>query len=85
VSELYVCDLQGECYLRPSAYKKVTFQSLEALSQPDAALQAAIQSFPEHSYSVGINVLLCLIQISALLGGFYWLKRTKPVEIPYDI
>jgi hypothetical protein len=92
VIELYACDLDGECYVHPRAqyvnqgFRGFTFKSLEGLSRPDAALEAAVQSFPEHNYSYVKNVLLCLVQIIALIGGVYWLVRSRTVEIPrHDI
>jgi hypothetical protein len=88
VSVLYACDLEGECYVHqhphyvyPSGVG-VMFKSLESLSRPDAALVAAVQSFPEHNYRGIINVLLCIIQIISLIGGVYWLVRTRTVVIP---
>jgi hypothetical protein len=102
VSELYICDLEGECYvhqhLQPISlyvsessgstrlFGRFTINSLESLSRPDASLEAAVQSFPEHNYSAMKNVLLCFIMIIALIGGFYWLVRIKNIELPkHDI
>jgi len=92
VSALYACDLDGECYVRqPSHYVypegvEFTFNSLESLSRPDAALEAAVQSFPEHNYRSIINVVLCPTLIIALIGGFYSLVRAKTYAIPkHDI
>lgn len=85
ISRLYVCDLKGECYVSQSGFQRIMIRSLDSLASPDAALEAAVQSFPERDYSLGIDVLLCFILIIALLEGFYWLKRTKPAEIPFDI
>jgi hypothetical protein len=101
VSELYACDLEGECYvhqhLQPISVsvhgtEKIissgvfTINSLESLSRPDAALEAAVQSFPEYNYSCIKNGLLCITIIIALIGGFYWLGRSKTTEIPkYDL
>jgi hypothetical protein len=92
VSELYACDLDGECYVHQHSqyvewgFRRFTFKSLEDLSRPDAALEAAVQSFPEHNYNSLRNVLLCIIQIISLIGGFYWLVRARTVEIPkHDI
>jgi hypothetical protein len=92
VSELDACDLDGECYLLQryqyvnQGLRKFTFTSFQNLSRPDAALEAAIQSFPEHSYSSLRNVLLCSIQIIFLIGGVYWLARSRTVEMPkHDI
>ena len=95
VSKIYACDLDGECYVHQHpqsiAYKgweghEFIFKSLENLSRPDAALEAAVQSFPEHNYRGGIFVLLCIIQVISLIGGVYWLVRTRTFEIPkHDI
>jgi hypothetical protein len=92
VSALYACDLDGECYVHQrSRYVypmgvEFTLKSLESLSRPDAALEAAVQSFPEHNYRGIINMLLCTTLIIALFGGFYWLVRARTVEIPkHDI
>ena len=88
VSAVYACDLDGECYVQqPSRYVYpmdlgFTFKSLESLSRPDAALEAAVQSYPEHNYRGIISVLLCIIQIFAVIGGVYWLVRARTVEIP---
>jgi hypothetical protein len=88
VPVLYACDLDGECYIHQhSQYldwggRGFIFMSLESLSRPDEALEAAVQSFPEHNYSGLRNVLLCFIQIIFLIGGFYWLGRARTVEIP---
>lgn len=85
ISSLYVCDLAGECYTRQNVYQRTTIKSLESLARPDAALEAAVLSFPEHNYSSKIDMLLSPILFIALLGGFYWLKRSRPPEIPFDI
>ena len=85
ISKLYICDLEGECYVSPSVYQHTMIKSLESLAHPDAALEAALQSFPEHNYSLRIDALLCFLLIVALLGGVYWLNSTKPAQIPYDI
>jgi hypothetical protein len=94
VSELYACGPEGECYVRQSVYhhypnqgsavpyERFTFTSLESLSRPDTALEAAVQSFPEHNYSGMKDVLLCFVQIMLLLGGLYWLIRARTGEIP---
>ena len=88
VSALYACDLDGECYVhqRPQYVdwggRRFTFKSLESLSRPDAALEAAVQSYPEHNYRGIISVLLCIIQIFAVIGGVYWLVRARTVGIP---
>ena len=93
MSKIYACDLDGECYVHQHSYSIAykgweghgfTFKSLESLSRPDAALEAAVQSFPEHNYQGGIFVLLCIIQIFSVIGGVYWLVRTRTVEIPKD-
>ena len=92
VSELYTCDLAGECYVHQHSqyinqgFRGFTFKSLESLPHPDATLEAAVQSFPEHNYRGIINVLLCPTLIIALIGGFYSLIRARTVEIPkHDI
>ena len=59
-----------------------SFNSLESLSRPDSILEAAVQSFPEHNFSAIINILLCFLMISALIGGFYWLDRTNTYHVP---
>jgi hypothetical protein len=88
VSALYACDLDGECYVHQRSHYayplsvEFTFISLESLSRPDADLEAAVQSYPEHNYRGIINMLLCPTLIFALIGGFYWLVRAKTVEIP---
>lgn len=84
ISKLYICDLEDECYLSKPVYQQTTIQSLDLLDRPDAALQAAAASYPEHDYRLRIDMLLFFISITALLGGFYWLKRTKPAEMPPD-
>jgi len=92
VSALYACDFDGECYVSKLSHyvypmaSEFTFRSLESLSRPDAALEAAVQSFPEHNYRGIINVLLCPTLIIALIGGFTSLVRARTVEIPkHDI
>jgi hypothetical protein len=85
ISKLYVCDLEWECYVSQSVYQRTTIRSLDSLARPEAALEAVVQSFPEHNYSLRIDMLLCFILIIALLGGLHWLKRTKPAEIPFDL
>jgi hypothetical protein len=90
VSEVYACDLDGECYIQTHYvtrdFRVFTFQSLDSLSRPDAALEAAVQSFPEHNYSTLRIVLLCMIQLIFFIGGVYWLVRARTVEIPkHDI
>jgi hypothetical protein len=88
VPVLYACDLEGDCYIHQHAQyiyegsQMFTFKSLESLTRPDAALEAAVQSFPEHNYSSLRYVLLCFIQLIALIGGFFWLVRSRTVEIP---
>jgi hypothetical protein len=92
VSVLYACDLDGECYVHRQSYyvnpagRQFTFESLESLARPEAALEAAVGSFPEHNYSVLKNVLLCIVQIVCLIGGVYGLVRARTIEIPkHDI
>jgi hypothetical protein len=85
---LYACDPDGECYLHKSSYYLVysmvvgyNFKSLESLPRPDAALEAAVQSFPERD-ATGIRyALLCGIGIVASIGGFTALARARTVEI----
>jgi hypothetical protein len=85
---LYACDPEGECYVQQRytignlmviGYK---FSSLETLSPPDAALEAAIQSIPEHDNSGMSYILLCVIGVAALIGGIYTLVRPKTIEMP---
>ena len=86
VSELHVCDLADDCYLVHSPYERVTIKSLEALSRPDAALEAAVHAFPKNNYSYAAYVVLCVVQIVTVIGGLFWLKRTKFNEMPkHDI
>jgi hypothetical protein len=58
ISKLYLCDLDGECYVSPSVYQSLAIRSLESLSRPDAALDAAVQSSPEHNYALLIAAVL---------------------------
>ena len=51
------------------------FETLDALSRPDAALEAAVQSSPEHDYTSLRYTLLCVVTIIALLGGIIGLVR----------
>jgi hypothetical protein len=87
ISELYACDLDGGCYLHQHAIHvyplsvRFTFKSLDSLSRPETALEAALGSFPEHNYSTLKYVLLCVIQLAAVIGGVYWLVRTRTVDI----
>ena len=90
ISELYACDLDGGCYVHQHAIYvyplavRFTFKSLESLSRPEAALEAAVGSFPEHNYSTLKYVLLCVIQLVAFIDGVYWLVRTRTVDISKD-
>lgn len=85
---LYACDPEGECYLNQHYYIVnlmvigFKFNSLEDLSRPDAALEAAIQSIPEHDNSGMGYILLCVIGMAALIGGIYTLVRPKTIETP---
>ena len=87
ISELYACDLDGDCYVHQHAIYvyplsvRFTFKSLESLSRPEAAQEAAVGSFPEHNYSTLKYVLLCVIQLAAVIGGVIWLVRTRIVDI----
>jgi hypothetical protein len=86
ISELYVCEMDGECYLYQSPYQKVTISSFETLTRPSAALGTAVKTFPEYNYSGITNGLLCIIQIIALFGWLYLLKWVKVHETPkYDV
>lgn len=85
ISKLYICDPEGNCYLSQSFYQRIMIKSLESLDRPDATLQAALASFPEHDYHLRVDVLLCFVLIIALLGGFYCLRWTKSVEMPHNI
>jgi hypothetical protein len=89
VSELYACELEGECYIHQNhqfivdhaqANDNVIFngfmvKSLESLPRPEAALETAVQSFPEHDYSGLRNLLLCLVPFIVLFYGLYRLAR----------
>ncbi len=90
VSALYACDLGGECYVSQNSNyvypftesgKDVgfTFRSLESLPRPDAALEAALLSFPVHNYSGVKTVLLCSLGLIAVIGGVYTLVRARPL------
>jgi hypothetical protein len=87
---LYACDPEGECYIHQRYYivnlmvVGFKFNSVENISRPDAALEAAVGSIPEHNYAAIKNVLLCLIQISFLIAGVYGLVRFRTVAIPKD-
>lgn len=93
VAALYACDLQGECYVNQKSHfitqftesgKDVgfTFTSLESLPRPEAALDAAVGSFPEHNYS-GVKVLgLCILGIISVIGGIFTLARARTVGMP---
>lgn len=92
LSEIYVCDLDGECYVFSKSYfsyqqmqdseyidihEDFTLKSLETPPRPDAALESAIQSIPEYDYSGVRNSLLCLISVIALLCGVYRVARAR--------
>ena len=51
------------------------FETLAALPRPDAAVEAAVQSSPEHDYTSLRYALLCLVSVIALVGGFIGLSR----------
>jgi hypothetical protein len=51
------------------------FETIDSLSRPDAAMEAAVQSSPEHDYTGLTYTLLCLVTVIALLGGFVGLVR----------
>ena len=51
------------------------FETLDALSRPDAAMETAVQSSLEHDYTSLKYTLLCVVTLIALLGGFVGLVR----------
>jgi len=51
------------------------FGTLDSLTRPDAAMEAAVQSSLEHDYTGLKYTLLCLVTVIALLGGFIGLVR----------
>ena len=101
MSELLACDLEGECYIHQHPWvlqsfvrgaeviisgARFRFTSLDSLSRPDAALVAAVESFPEHDYTGLKTILLCSTVILFIIGGVFWLVRSRVVEMPkHDI
>ena len=92
VTELYACDLSGECYIHQHnlfLYQPVSdtemsvsfdgyrFTSLESLPRPDAALEAAVKSFPEHDYTGLRDSLLCLLPVIFWVVAIYRLVRVR--------
>jgi hypothetical protein len=95
VSQVYACDQEGECYVNADCklvhlggvipVSKFTFGSLESLPRPEAALEAAVDSFPVYNYTILKNVLLCALMVISLIGGVYVLVRTRANRIPTEI
>ncbi len=92
VSELYACNLEGACSIHQRhqfiyqhvsdteisvSFDGYTFKSLESLPRPDAALEAAVKSFPEHNYAGLIYSLLCLFPAIFWILGIYRLVRVR--------
>jgi hypothetical protein len=82
--ELYICDPGGECYVKKhlQVLGRMTINSLDGLSRPEAALEAAVGTFPEHD-TQGLRVMLfCTAQIVFIIGAVYALGRSRTVGIP---
>ncbi len=96
VSALYACVPDGDCYVNQKSYYieqytesgqylGFTFLSLASLPRPEAALEAAVRSIPEHNYSFLKTGLLCALIIVALIGGVFVLILTRAGRIPSEL